>query len=57
MNRRMKTVRGIFMAITVICLFSTIGGVYAKYSVSNENLAFTENISKIKTIIVNLQKK
>lgn len=47
MNRRMKTVRGTLIAIAIICLFSTIGSTYARYSGVRANHTVFDSISKI----------
>lgn len=57
MNRRMKTVRGTLIAIAIICLISTIGSTYARYSGVNSRHVMANSITKIKTILASSSKK
>ena len=53
MNRRMKTVRATLIAVAIICLISTIGSTYARYSGVRTNHVMANSITKIKTLIAN----
>ena len=57
MDRKSKTIRGTLIAIAIICLISTIGSTYAKYSRPKGSQGMSDSISKIKTIISTTIKK
>ncbi|MBR3162930.1 MAG: hypothetical protein IKF17_02360 [Clostridia bacterium] len=57
MNRRIKTVKGTIVAIAIICLTSTIGSIYARYSGFTVNHTMMDSISKIKTMIISSSTK
>lgn len=58
MNRRIQIVKGTLIAVAIICLISTIGSTYARYSgVKNYHHTIAESITKIKTVIASTTKE
>lgn len=57
MNRRIQIVKGTLIAVAILCLISTIGSTYARYSGVRTSNLMSSSISRIKTVIASSASK